>query len=274
MNWLDYRERLGIGLNDDHKLGMFKNIMTNKLPAYDDHYDLPALFYYANTIGERFDQYRTFGSHPFDAVKTDLAISDSIADYVTRFVVAINSCKCGEAEDVKENGEKLLQLLRATLSQCRIQYEVIQDDDGYFVFPMGVPEFDKALVSEPLLWLAKYPKTEKEWSQAIREYSSGSEPSDVADKFRRALERFFQDFFTSEKNLENLKAEYGQYLKQNGIPAEISGNLDMLLQQYLNFMNNHAKHHDNTSSRILEYIMYQTGNIIRLLIRLKDEENG
>ena len=34
-------------------------------------------------------------------------------------------------------------------------------------------------------------------------------------------------------------------------------------------MNNYAKHHDKTSINVLEYIMYQTGNIIRLLITLK-----
>ena len=39
-------------------------------------------------------------------------------------------------------------------------------------------------------------------------------------------------------------------------------------------MNNYAKHHNKTSRNVLEYIMYQTGNIIRLLITLKQEENN
>lgn len=38
-------------------------------------------------------------------------------------------------------------------------------------------------------------------------------------------------------------------------------------------MNNYAKHHNKTSKNVLEYIMYQTGNIIRLLITLNQEEH-
>jgi len=39
-----------------------------------------------------------------------------------------------------------------------------------------------------------------------------------------------------------------------------------------NFMNGYAKHHDKASKKVLEYIMYQTGNIIRLLVTLKERE--
>lgn len=46
-----------------------------------------------------------------------------------------------------------------------------------------------------------------------------------------------------------------------------------LLQAYTSFMNNYAKHRDATSNRLLEYLMYQTGNIIRLLITLKQGED-
>ena len=123
-------------------------------------------------------------------------------------------------------------------------------------------------MSDNLLWLKKYPETEKAWGDALRAYSNGADPSDVADKFRRTLERFFQNFFESDKALEQLKPDYGRYLRTHNIPGEIAGNLETVIQQYFNFMNNYAKHHDRTANEVLEYIMYQTGNIIRLLIKL------
>ena len=43
---------------------------------------------------------------------------------------------------------------------------------------------------------------------------------------------------------------------------------------YYKFINNNAKHHDRTEQKVLEYLMYQTGNIIRLLITLKQEESN
>lgn len=104
----------------------------------------------------------------------------------------------------------------------------------------------------------------------MREYaeSNSQNASDVADLFRKALETFFKEFFHTDKSLENCKSEYGSYLKQKGVPKELAGNFETMLQSYTNYMNEYAKHRDATSNTILEYIMYQTGNIIRLLLTL------
>lgn len=61
-------------------------------------------------------------------------------------------------------------------------------------------------------------------------------------------------------------------MKGKGVPVELSNNLEALLQAYTNFMNGYAKHHSKTNKNLLEYIMYQTGNVMRLLITLKKED--
>ena len=68
-----------------------------------------------------------------------------------------------------------------------------------------------------------------------------------------------------------MKSEYGDYLKEKGVPSELSNNFEKLLDLYTKYINNYAKHHDKTSKNVLEYIMYQTGNLIRLLITLKQD---
>ena len=110
--------------------------------------------------------------------------------------------------------------------------------------------------------------------KALKEYSEATPAnvSDIADKFRKALETFFQEFFACDKSLENCKNLYGGYLKSQNVPAEIAANFEPLLQAYTNFMNAYAKHKDATNLNVLEYLMYQTGNIIRLLITLKQKE--
>ena len=117
--------------------------------------------------------------------------------------------------------------------------------------------------------------TDKAFVKALKEYSETTpdNASDIADKFRKTLENFFQEFFGGNKSLENYKNTYGTYLKSQGVPKEVSGNFETLLQAYTSFMNNYAKHRDATSNRLLEYLMYQTGNIIRLLITLKQGED-
>lgn len=198
--------------------------------------------------------------------------SKTLLDFLSFYIAFINCLKCQTFP--KSIAEYFKKILFQNFSKIRIQYETIEDSDGLFVFPRGVEEFDSALVSEPLQWLSSYPNAEKSWSKALREYadSNTQNASEVADKFRKALEAFFQEFFNSSKSLENYKAEYGNYLKQKGVPKEIAGNLEALLQAYTNFMNNYAKHHDKTGKNILEYLMYQTGNIMRLLITLNQEE--
>lgn len=74
------------------------------------------------------------------------------------------------------------------------------------------------------------------------------------------------------KALERNKSIYGNYLSKAGVPKEIASNFETLLQTYCSFMNGYAKHHDKTELNVLEYLMYQTGNIIRLLITLKQAE--
>ena len=160
------------------------------------------------------------------------------------------------------------------MDDSHLPYEVYNDEDGVFLFPRGAKEMDDPLVSAPLEWLSAYPDARAAFVKALREYSDQTEDnaSDIADKFRKALETFMQEFFDTGKSLENCKALYGSYLKKQGVPSEVAGNLETLLQAYTNFMNSYAKHKDRTQVNVLEYLLYQTGNIIRLLIMLRKNE--
>lgn len=94
--------------------------------------------------------------------------------------------------------------------------------------PKAAKELDNALVSQPLDWLSSYPKAHEAFIKALKDYAEAATDtaSEVADKFRKALEAFFQEFFGGNKSLENYKTDYGNYLKAHGIPKEISSNLE------------------------------------------------
>lgn len=269
MRWIDYREKLNIGFSDNEKKKMLANNIASFIEnggvsldyTVDDYYEfcLTTGILYSEPRPETEGLYRLFA-------KTDLSIPQIISYYI-----AFVNTQTYATRPYKKN---LIDILGDFLNDLNIQYEVFEDSDGYFVFPKGASELDSALVSQPLEWLKAYPSAHTAWIKAIREYANASDgnASDIADKFRKALETFFQEFFSGNKSLENFKAEYGKYLKKQGIPKEISGNFETLLQSYTQFINNYAKHRDATSDKVLEYIMYQTGNIIRLLITLKQEE--
>lgn len=283
MDWIDYRQKLGIGFNDDAKFQYFKAIIFNVLniAAQDDYSGCiwsEEYFAFCNTTGISMnvkwgaDYYRR---DRFEQCLSIIENQKTMKGFLSYYIALTNSIKIKKQMEHEWTRSRFADLICNKLAQAHIPFDVFKDNDEYFIFPKGARELDDALVSEPLEWLNNYPQTRKEWNEALKDYSNltDANASAVADKFRKALERFFQEFFSSTKSLENLKSEYGSFMKSKGVPTEISNNLETLQQSYTNFMNNYAKHHDKTSKNVLEYIMYQTGNIIRLLITLNSEGN-
>ena len=273
MKYLDYRKKLGIGFDSRQIEGLFLKRMKNHLEvtrsnATYDHIATPQMvFEYCNITGADFESMDT--SYCLDSIIDDFIDEDSIREFLAKYTIFL--CLIKKSPRAYQYFWNMLQ---ENLGEAFIQYELLEDDDGLFVFPKGASEMDNALVSEPLAWLSVYPKAHTAYVKALKEYSEATpeNASDIADKFRKTLETFFQEFFVCDKTLENCKGVYGGYLKSQNVPPEISGNFETLLQAYTNFMNGYAKHHDKTALNVLEYIMYQTGNIIRLLITLKREE--
>lgn len=270
MKWTDYREKLGIGFNDEEKAAALANKISTfvEFGAANQDYSHDSYYDFCLMVGYKFRDMLPANQYFASLIQKS---NHSIPDMLSYYIAFVNTQRTTEKPK-----RYLIDVLSDFLDELNIQYEIFEDNDGYFVFPKGVVEFDNELVSQPLEWLRNYPNTEIAWSKALREYAEATddEASDVADKFRKALEAFFQEFFGGSKSLENYKAEYGGYLKQGNIPKEISGNFETVLQAYTNYINNYAKHRDGTSDKVLEYIMYQTGNIIRLLITLKQEETA
>lgn len=280
MDWIDYREKLGIGFNDNGKTKIFytriSNVLNSLIQSGDVSITADEYFCFCDETGSRLDSSLLVDFRGTDRLRDCIHIirdhESSFAEYLSYFVWFVNTVK---NEDYRSwNQVDYKNLLTRCLKDAHIQYDLLEDDGKFFVFPKGAEEMDVALVSQPLSWLSEYPNAHTAYVKALKEYSEATpeNASDIADKFRKALETFFQEFFACDKTLENCKGLYGGYLKSQNVPSEITGNFETLLQAYTNFMNGYAKHHDKTALNVLEYIMYQTGNIIRLLITLKREE--
>ena len=275
MDWLDYREKLGIGFSDEQKVKFFKTKLFNLLQIESENaltqIDDYEFFRFCNITGTDYHKNHSInGDYPYnrviDIIKNDCNTLEELLAY---FVAFLNCQKDSEYKKYKKDDYFLV--FTNLLTESHIQYEIFTDKDGVFIFPRGVEEFDEKLVSEPLRWLSAYPNSEKAWSKALREYAdqNSQNASDIADLFRKALETFLQEFFKKDgKVIKNFISDYGDYLKDKNIPPEIRNNFQKLLDGYDHYMDNYAKHRDATSDKVLEYLMYETGNIIRLVITL------
>lgn len=280
MDWLDYREKLGIGFHDEEKVNYFMTKIFNSLDAIaNERYGIiikKEYYLFCDITGTEEQIYNnrlTDNDCFYVIIQTLKKHRKSLDEFLTYYIAFIN-CQL-EFEEKYPGSEEYKNLLCNRLNESHIQYEVIKDNDGYFIFPKGVEEFDEALVSSPLQWLYAYPKAKKAWSKALHEYAdqNNQNASDVADLFRKALETFLQEFFKKDgKVIKSLIPVYGDYLKDKNIPPEIRNNFQKLLDGYDHYMANYAKHRDATSDKVLEYLMYETGNIIRLLITLNNDK--
>lgn len=271
MKWVDYREKLGIGFNDDKKLQMLKNKMEAFLDEARDWFKEIDVFSYAIMVGEQLPSkkmYEVVGS--FNSTTT-------IAAYISKCVAFYNSCTKHSIYDnntFKDAKTVFLEFLQKSLKDLSIPFEIVEDSDGIFIFPKGAKELDDALVSEPLEWLKDYPITHKTFVTALKQYSDGIYIRDVADNLRKALEEFLREFLGNKKNLETNKIEICKYLGNRGVDAGISGLYQPLINAYKNINDRTAKHSDAVEKKMLEFLLYQTGLLIRMVISIKTEDDN
>ena len=173
-----------------------------------------------------------------------------------------------------DNKKIILDAIQKAAKDSHIPIEFQLLGDGQvFLFPKGVPQMDQSLIDDNIRWLSDYPLSVSAWQKALQLYAkvNVNNASEVADLFRKSLETFIKEFFQIDKSIENSKSIYGSFLKQCGVPNLLAQNFESILHNYTRFNNEYAKHNDKTQVNVLEYIMYQTGNIIRLLITLRKE---
>lgn len=273
MKWIEYQKKLGLGFDDNRKMLRFYALVHNHFKnAPYSFFNSETEKTFCDTIGvcmvANDDPLMLFGDQTYGIQRAWFYLSKhetNFLDFLSCCVALVNAYSDQE-KDIK-------QWLKATildsLDDCQINYELLNDTDGVFIFPKGAKELDDALVSEPLEWLEYYPKARKTYIIALRQYSDGIYIRDVADNLRKALETFLQEFLGNDKNLESNKNEICKYLGQQGVDGGISGLFQPLINSYKNINDRIAKHNDHVDEKLLEFLLYQTGVLIRIVISIK-----
>ena len=279
MDWLDYRQALGLSFNDDQKKNLFiKRIevfmRSGKRYSFTERDEIA----FAYMIGE---DYLPSDRKSFNFCLDEELVglqkvwpylkkhTDNFLDFLATLVAFINTYKGKNSDKIA-----VFSAIKGALNDCHIDFEIVKDSDGDFIFPKGAKELDDALVSQPLEWLSAYPMAQKTFIIALKQYSEGIYIRDVADNLRKALEAFLQEFLGNEKNLETNKNEICKYLGSQGVDTGISGLFQPLLNAYKNINDRIAKHNDAVDKKLLEFLLYQTGVLIRMVVVIKMGENS
>lgn len=264
MKYIDYRKKLGLSFDNKNSMMLLKRKCINTLSRYSNYgYSEDDYLDFCNIVGCEYDYGYTTGCYEdvIDSLK-----QCNGKGFVFAFTAFLNTIS---NEDVKNVFEDVF--IKA-FYECNINVEIVEDEDGVFVFPNGAKELDEALISQPLEWLKDYPKSHATFVRALKQYSNGEYARDVADNFRKALEEFLQEFLENQKNLETNKNEICRVLSENGADSNIGSMLQALLNSYKNLNDKVAKHNDKVDSKFLEFLMYQTGLFIRMIITTCDNK--
>lgn len=272
MKWIDYREQLGIGFDDEQKFKMLSNMMQNFINnRVGNSYDRSSYYEYCKMIGEEYYNY----SNAYNHLSNSMSRSKATVDLISKYIAFYNTYKpVNQYYSHTITKKEVIDFLENALNELNIQFEIKKDNDGIFIFPKGAKELDDALVSEPLEWLKDYPQAHKTYCIALKQYSEGIYIRDVADNLRKALEAFLQEFLGNTKNLETNKNEICKYLGEQGVDTGISGLFQTLINSYKNINDRIAKHNDAVDEKLLEFLLYQTGVLIRMVITIQNGGNN
>jgi len=269
MRLTDYRERLGICFGDVEKLQCLKsNLLTFfEVMPFDKTYLLskPVMVRYCMNTGA----YYYNGYSESDLVQSIYRETKGLSEVVFRWIAYCDALRRPE-NDV---ADKVIKYLVIQLEQFNIPFELFTDADGTYIFPKGAAELDIALVDDVLVWIQEYPKAKIEYEKALRLYADSPDPRLVADQLRISLETFMDEFFNTKKNLDKcITLIFGPYLKEMGIPSVIQDEVSKLVALYRLYNDEYVKHQNKADMRLTEFLLYQTGAVIRLLITLKQDE--
>ncbi len=279
MDFIDYREKLGIAFDDQEKIKFFYTVLFNTLDTLTSdnivRISVGEYFTFCRTTGSTIDTHILEDYQAYDRFRDCISIlrdkKHSLTEFLAYYIFFVNSFK--DDEHYSWKSEDFKDILCNSLENAHIAYELLYEDDKCFIFPKGAIELDNALVSEPLEWLKDYPKAHKTYCIALKQYADGIYIRDVADNLRKALEEFLQEFLGNSKNLETNKAEISRYLGDQGVDAGIIGLFQPLINSYKNINDRIAKHNDAVDEKLLEFLLYQTGILIRMVLSVKTAES-
>lgn len=169
MDWIDYREKLGIGFCDEEKFKYFKIKIFNvlNLIANNDYLgciDAEEYYAFCNTTGIPLNTNFSMDHHRKNRFEHCLSIIErtaSLNEFLAYYIALTNSIKIKKNSEYEWARQHFSNLLCRTLTEAHIPFDVFEDNGEYFIFPKGAQELDDALVSQPLEWLSDYLQAKK-----------------------------------------------------------------------------------------------------------------
>jgi len=149
-------------------------------------------------------------------------------------------------------------------------FQIFRKGKQVIIYPSGDQFLDKGIIDFVLSGLEDYPIAAKHFEQALKVYQSGdtSQYRNLLDNLRFALEQLLKKIFDNEKPLEKQDGCLKYWFKEKHLHSQVIHLYETLLKPYKQYQNDAVKHNEAFSLDEVEFMIYLTGNFMRLLLQL------
>jgi hypothetical protein len=122
------------------------------------------------------------------------------------------------------------------------------------------------ILRENLLLLNKFEVSKSLYKSAFNSFLKKEEPRATADLFRLSIEVFLKELLKNKKTLENNITDLGKYLDEIKLHSEVRNSILKIANFYKHYQNTYIKHPNFIEEFELDWIVNQTGLLIRTLL--------
>ncbi|OCQ96050.1 hypothetical protein BCD64_11880 [Nostoc sp. MBR 210] len=183
-----------------------------------------------------------------------------------------------EYDETQEMVSNIVEGIRKlSILTPHVSFQISKKGRQVIIYPYGDPFLDKGIIDCVLAGLEDYPKVAKHFETALRIHQSGetSQYRNLLDNLRFALELLLKNILHNNAPLEKQKHEIGNLFKKKGLhPQVLNLYKELLFNQYSHYQNDAVKHNDAFSLDEVEFMIYLTGNFMRLILHLERREKN
>jgi len=161
------------------------------------------------------------------------------------------------------------EAIKHDIDLSNINIRVAIYNEKVLLYPKGARLLDDRLVNDNLIWLENYPKVLEHFESALNQYHLGN-LDNCLHGLRKTLEIFIKAYLPSKRrDFKRLIEELTKHLKSKLVHKQIRKIYHDILMYYNEYQNDAEKHGDNYRPEDIEFIIYQTGSLIRFLITIE-----
>ena len=155
----------------------------------------------------------------------------------------------------------IIEQVKQAVEMSDLNVAVGESKGRIILYPKGEQKLDDELVNKTLLFLDL--KSNKHFENGLKFYQN-KKYKESAERLRQSVEEFLRHKLKNKKGLpENIKA-LQQTLKDNSQP-EIRNIIFQVFTGLDKYFNEHSKHGDNVNEVENEFLIYQTGLLLRYI---------